>query len=299
MRTELIIASDPDVGCIGKILSVLKGIPFVYYPFELYGEEYSRSQNLTTSFWMWAEKMLLRSSIDLLVTQNEERASVYTNDRGATIRPLIIRNYKPRVTVSATGTLRRRIAVSDGQRIVLYQGALRPGRCLEQLVEAATMIADDAVLVLLGHDSAYARQYLYPIIGQHDLSNKVFLVPGVAADALPPLVADADVGVVIYEGVGRNNLFCAPGKLSDYVNASVPVVVPPFPPMRSLLVAHQFGVCYETCSPLSIALAINRVLAIPKAEWRDRMRSVQSEMIWETQEPLFVSAITRLIPGSA
>jgi len=295
IRTDLIIASGPDVGWIGKILSVLKGVPIVYYPFELYGEEYSRPQNAATSFWMWAERILLRSGVDLLITQNDERASVYINDRGTTSTPLVIRNYKPMTTPVATGLLRRKAGIADCQRIVLYQGALRPGRCLEQLVEAAAMIAEDAVLVLLGYDSTYMRRFLLPIIEQQNLSKRVFLVPGVAADALPALVADADVGVVVYEAVGRNNLYCAPGKLSDYVSASVPVVLPPFPSMQSLLNAYQLGVCYEKCSPQSIAIAINEVLAIPKEEWRDKMKPAQGSMIWETQEPLFLSAITQLI----
>lgn len=294
LRPELILASDPDVGWVGKVVSSILNVPLVYYPFELYGEEYSRQRNFSTKFWMAAERLLLRVGVDLLVTQNEERASVYFEERNATIDPLIIRNYKVRIITASTGALRRRINADD-RRIVLYQGALRPGRSLEQLVAAVPLMDDSAILVLLGHENSYTKTTIRPLIEQLDVEHRVILVPGVDQSALPELVADADVGIVLYAAFGRNNLYCAPGKLSDYINASVPVVMPSFPPIRRLMEKYQLGACFAENTPSAIAAAVNTVLSRPKVAWQHQMLPAQQELIWETQEPLFLAAVARLL----
>jgi glycosyltransferase involved in cell wall biosynthesis len=104
-------------------------------------------------------------------------------------------------------------------------------------------------------------------------------------------VTDADVGVIIYDDSVRNNVFCEPGKLSDYISVGVPVVAPNFPTIGPVVQGRGLGLCFDGHSPEAIAATIAQVLAKPKSRWAPALRRACSELTWETQAPNLLAAV--------
>ena len=115
-------------------------------------------------------------------------------------------------------------------------------------------------------------------------------------DDLPDWVADADAGVVIYDDAVRNNLYCEPGKLTDYLSVGVPVIAPDFPTVGPLVRALGIGVTFEGGRPEAIAEATRRCLAQPKESWGPALDAACAKLNWESQVPSLLAAVTGAFP---
>ncbi len=290
-RPAVIVATMPAGLTLGWLASRLLKARLVYYPMELYGEQKSSF----SVFWKRMEERILRRGIDALVTQNEERARIYTEERGARVIPTIVHNYKRKSDVSRAGKLRKVLGVSEGTQIVLYEGLFRPGRCLEKLIQAAAYLPQETRLVLMGdigREQAWWRQNVETLLMQSDLGSKVLLAPWVEQDELLSYVVDADAGIIVYDDKVRNNYYCEPGKLSDYVLAGVPVVVPDFPTIGAVVNRYEIGAVFERVEPKEIAQAITRVLSVSKESWQPVLERAREDLVWETQLPAFLGAVS-------
>lgn len=288
MRADVIIASRPQAAIAAGLAAKLTGARFVYYPFELYGEQLTPADPQVTRF----EGLLLRLGIDALITQNAERANVYRRERHARVAPVIVRNFKRKADAPTERRLRAAHPELADRRIVLYEGQLVAGRWLDQLVRAMHHTADDVVLVMMGPDKGRWLGRHNDLVEPARASGRLVIVPAVSQQELAAYVADADAGVIIYDDSVRNNVFCEPGKLSDYIAAGVPVIAPNFPTIAPLIEQYGLGACFDDGVPKAIAAAITKVLAQPKAHWAPNLARARDELTWESQTSAFLAAIT-------
>jgi glycosyltransferase involved in cell wall biosynthesis len=241
-----------------------------------------------------AERTLIGRGIQGLITQNAARAAIYQHERGSRLSPAIIENFKPRWNRPRSNHLKDLLGFGATARVVLYEGVLQRGRCLEALVHAAASFPADTFLVILGPDSPYARDTLRPLASS-SASGRVHFLPGVPHEELLDLVSGADVGVIAYEKGTRNNLYCAPGKLSDYVHAGLPVIASDLPTLTPIIDGNGIGATFDNDSPASIAAAVEVVLSRSRLEWEGRIEAARQRLTWETQEPTVRQAILGLL----
>ena len=286
-RPNIIIATMPSVATVGSIAAGLLRARLVYYPFELYGEQAFR----VPERWKKLERHVLRTRIDSLITQNEERARIYVDERGARIAPTIVRNFKPFRGVAQSGDLRGLLGLAAQYRIVLYEGFLSGGRWLDKLILCAAYLPEDVRLVFIGRALRWWKEHAPSLLSASELSQKVLTLPWIPQEQLLEYVAAADVGIIIYDDQVRNNYYCAPGKLSDYVLAGVPVVAPDFPTIGPIIRDYGIGATFSGPEPGGIAVAINLVLSTPKEYWSTGLDRVRKDMVWETQVPIFLEAV--------
>lgn len=285
---SLIIVTMPQMLVIGWIASRFLRARLVYYPFELYGE-----QHAAASQWIKRLEMLfLKRGIAALITQNEERAKVYKEERGACVDPVVVHNYKPYREVKRSGRLRKLLNVSETERIVLYEGMLVHGRWLEELIRSAAYLPPDTKLVFMGNETAWWRENAASLLRLPEVAGKVIVAPYVSQEDLLGYVADADAGVIIYDDKVRNNYYCEPGKLSDYVIAGVPLVVPDFPTIAPVVRHYGIGAVFNSPETEEIARAINSVLSAPKQVWQAALEQARKDLVWETQLPGFLKAVS-------
>jgi len=286
-RPGVILATGIQGAAMGWLASGISRSRLVYYPLELYGEQHNQLR------WWWKpfERVFIKHGIDALVTQNEERAKIYVREKGARLTPTIVHNYKRWQHVAPTGRLRQRLALPENIRIVLYEGMLGQGRWLKNLVLSAEHLPDDVRLVFMGRASEWWTSNVHPLLAMREIAQKVLVAPWVQHADLLGFVADADVGVIIYDDSVRNNYFCEPGKLSDYVIAGLPVVVPAFPTIAPVVRRYRIGAVFDNPAPERIAEAINEVLATPKSNWRKAIEAARKDLVWETQYPAFEKAV--------
>ena len=285
---EVMIASRPEAAVWACIAAKLRGMRFVYFPFELYGEQITTPNPLVA----WLERMMLRHCVDAVLTQNDCRSDVLVKERGSRVTPLLVHNYKPiRAEKRPPGRLRARHKIPARTKIVLYEGVIVDGRWLEFVAQAVLHLPDNVVMVMMGQEKMKWRQvHAAEIKGALD-TGRLILAPPVPHDELLDYVADADVGVIIYDDSVRNNVFCEPGKLSDYISVGVPVVAPNFPTIGPVVQGRGLGLCFDGHSPQAIAATLKSVLDKPKSRWAAALRRACSELTWETQAPNLLAAV--------
>jgi glycosyltransferase involved in cell wall biosynthesis len=288
LQGEVMIASRPEAAAWACIAAKLRGMRFVYFTFELYGEQITRPNPLVA----WLERMMLRHCVDAVLTQNDCRAEVLVKERGSRVTPAIVHNYKPiRPETRQRGRLRARHGIPARRKIVLYEGVIVDGRWLEYVAQSVLHLPENVVLVMMGQEKLKWRQTHAEEIKDALATGRLILAPPVPHDELLDYVADADVGVIIYDDSVRNNVFCEPGKLSDYISVGVPVVAPNFPTIGPVVQQRGLGLCFDGHSPEAIAATIKAVLGKPKSRWAAALRRACSELTWETQAPNLLAAV--------
>lgn len=183
------------------------------------------------------------------------------------VRPVVVMNCPPLPELDQPPRLRRALGLPAG-RIVMYHGALNPGRGVEELVDAIPSIVGNAVVVLLG-DGDLAPRYVEQA-GARPNDARLYVHPAVPVDELPAWISEADVGVIAFQPIDRNNRYGTPNKLFEYLSVGVPVVVSDFPEMASIVCDAGVG---ETCDPTrpdSIAVGVNLLLSEPDEERASR-----------------------------
>jgi glycosyltransferase involved in cell wall biosynthesis len=294
-RPAAVIVTMPHLIPAALTVKHLLGSRIVYYPFEVLGEQTGH----VNRFWNMLERVFISTQIDALITQNDRRAEIYRRERRSRLEPVVVHNFNPRAAaVHRTGRLKLLLGLEAHERIVLYEGLLVHGRWLDKLIRSALYLAEGAVLVLMGETTPWWDREGRGLLGDPETNRRVKIAPFVAHEELPEYIADADVGVIIYDDSCRNNYFCEPGKLSDYVRAGIPVVAPDFPTIGATIRRFGIGAAFSSPEPENIAATINRVLATPKQEWVSGLQKAQRELVWETQEQVFLEAVTGVKPGS-
>jgi glycosyltransferase involved in cell wall biosynthesis len=261
----------------------LRGAKVVYDAHELWTEQGGTS-NLVAKIWRKIECFLL-PRVDAVLTVNEYIAEVLHVEYGAKEKPIVVMNCQPRANPGQTLELAEFLKHKgiQGKRIALYQGALKPGRGLSQLVRAFEFLEDDIVLVLMGDGTL--KQELSVLVRQLGLETRVWFHPLVLPDVLLAYTASADLGVVIYENICRNNYLCSPNKLFEYLAAGIPIAMCDFPVLRRLLQKYEVGRTFDPSSPKSIASAIRFCLADPARYERMRVNTQQAmlQYNWENE----------------
>lgn len=289
-RPDICVVDLPPTLLAGWICKLVFGSRLVYHPYELFGEQSSRPN------WFLAriEQWLLGGQVDCLVTQNDMRANFYRNRKGYQGEVVIVSNTKKApLDLMSRHDLRQVLGVSTGMRLVVYEGALIPGRCLEELVEAFGLIErDDIGLVLVGKLTMWAEEKLVPKLKNFSVKGKVWHINHVPHNEVVPLVRSCDAGVIIYDPQYLNNLYCAPGKLSDYLHAGVPLIVPDFPTLGELVRHQRIGVTFDGTTAKSISKAILEVFSRPREEWTANIARALEVISYDTDLNAFLGALS-------
>lgn len=240
--------------------------PLVYRAHELYSETHARVR--FAWFWRLLDRALV-PRCDLVVTPEENRSRIYQEELGARRPPLTVRNCPPyRPPVESTRLRdelgRRGIACST---IVLYQGLVDSMRCIEEIADASRHFDEGVVLVVMGGGFGAWAHPAARLSGHP----RIVVLPPVPYRELAPYTASADAGILLYRNDCRNNFYCAPNKLFEYMMMGLPVVAPSFPGLSRLVEGDGVGLCVDPASPREIADAVNRLARDPAA--RARMRA--------------------------
>jgi glycosyltransferase involved in cell wall biosynthesis len=259
---DLYEAHDVDALLPAWIVARLKRKKLLLNAHELWTE---RPQVPARPLWRWLERKLIPAA-DAVICPEENRAQILYQEYGARTFPAVVANcglYRP---IDRTTRLSDFLAAQGvtRARIVLYQGGLSASRCCEELIEAFALVSSGAVLVLMGRGAESYVKRLHLRIADHKLGRKVFLHSHVPLEEVMAYTASADIGVALYRNTGRNNYYCAPTKLDEYLMAGLPVIVSDFPGMRKLVGDNKIGLLVDPESPRLIAQAIDRLVSDSK-----------------------------------
>ncbi len=292
-NADLYEAHDLPAVIPGLVAARLRGKPLVYHAHELYPEMHKDLR--FAGFWKLVEKLVV-PFVSLVVTPEENRSRIYREEYRASAEPLTIANCPPYMPLLQSDRLRQIIAERGyhPKTIVLYQGLLDASRCIGELVESARSFDEGILLVLLGagfkgwdSEQAIARS-----IGN------VVVLPRVQYTDLFHYTASADIGVLFYRNDCRNNYYCAPNKLYEFMMMGLPVITCNYPGLRKFVEGEQIGYCVDPEKPEDIARAVNRLAADNDERERFRangLRLVREKYNWEREFEKLNGAYERIL----
>ncbi len=259
----------------------LRRRPAVYRAHELWSETHTHVR--FGRLWRLLDRLLV-PLCDQVVTPEENRSRIYHEEFHAKRVPLTVRNCSPyREPIHSTrlhDELRRRGVCAS--TIVLYQGLMESGRCIEEIAEASRYLTDGITLVLIGHGFGKWANPASVLAGY----DRIVTLPRVDYDELASFTASADIGILLYRNDCRNNYYCAPNKVFEYMMMGLPVVAPNYPGMLTLIEGEGVGLCADPERPTEIARVVNRLAADPQMRLAMRARGLRASAErynWETE----------------
>lgn len=300
LSPDRIAAHDPDLivssdlpGLVGANIAARRlGVPHLHDCHELYLESTTLRPYERTVLWP-VEKTYMRRA-DAVVIVNETIRDEYEKRYG--VRGTVLRNAAPAVAQEIRTNpinLRALAGIPQSSRVVLYQGGLMPGRGLDVCVRAAAGFADGVHLVFIGKGKMLEE--LTALAEDLGVTDRVHFLPAVEPAELPAYTVAADVGVIPYQPVSRNNEYALPNKVFEYTGAGIPFVAADLRELRRIATSAQCGEVYDPFDPEKLAAAVSDVLDPQRYEaYRKNAETFGQDNTWEREQTILVSEIERL-----
>jgi len=151
----------------------------------------------------------------------------------------------------------RRQSHPDAPFTLVYAGAHGPANGLDTVLDAAALIRDQAVRIVLVGDGP-SKSALQSRAAQEQLSNVEFHDP-VPKTAMPALLASAHAGLMVLRDAPLFTFGVSPNKLFDYLAAGLPVVCNVPGDVAAMLRSASAGEQAADATPRALANAILRL----------------------------------------
>lgn len=281
-KYDLVWSVDPETLRLARIIADRDSARLIFDAHEFHREESLGDE--ARRAWVIREEEASAARIDHWVTINESIARLYAESIPGS-NPVVIRNALDSRTLDYRASpLRTAAGIHEGQKILLYHGALRSLRHLPELVSAATRLPDGWKLVLLGGGPLKAELMVIE-------SPAVFLDP-VDYEVLPEWIAGADLGVILYEDTGLNQHYCSPNKLYEYIAYGVPLLTSDLPELTRY--AETAGCGKVLSKPVTadrIAEAVSRLSETELAALKSACRQTARTLSWRDEKAKLMALV--------
>jgi glycosyltransferase involved in cell wall biosynthesis len=291
LRPDLIHAHDNTSLPVAMVARWFTGAKVIYDAHELYRDSKGGKSFFWTSPIHRIETWSMKRCAGIIAC-NRYRAEIMHKEYGAPWVPTVVRNVPPFQPREENDSLRAFVARQNPaiRRICLHQGGMNPGRGLEVTVRSLKHLPEDVGMVLVGGGAKDYLDLLRRTAEELGVSGRLFLHPPVDHHELARLTCSADVGIVIYLNISRNNYYCAPNKLYEYAAAGLPFVGADLPPIRDFLEEFQAGYTFDPESETSLAEAILKIINDPAAyaKYRENCLVAGKIMCWENESRILL-----------
>lgn len=279
-KNTILLANDLDTLLPNYLVSKKLMIPLVYDSHEIFTEMPSLTGRWTQKVWRLLESQLV-PKVQYMMTASKSYSTWY--EKKYQIRkPITIQNF-PR---KAVGNFDHS---DNNPKIIMYQGALNPFRGLDYLIPVMKDIPN-AVLWIAGRGPH--EQILRKLAEQHQVGEKVIFLGQKTPVELREITRRVDVGVSIEESRGLSYYYSMPNKISDYIQARVPIVVSDFPEMRSII--KNYGVGETIVDYSELATKIKQVLNKGRETFREQLEVAAADLCWENEEQKILNLFERV-----
>ena len=295
LRADIIHAHDLDTLLPAWRYARSRGIPLIYDSHELYLESTGlRGRRMNRAVWAAAERMLIYradSVITVCGSIADYLQEYYKLDR----KPEVIRNFAAPLNMDVVMKEEIPVQVQELRSrtpfLAIYQGVLREGRGLE-LITDVIQDAPNWGLVLCG--SGPMADKLSLKIERLNSGSRIVMTGQLPHNVLSAVTGIADAGFCYIEPISLSYRFALPNKLSEYIQAGVPVIGSDLPEIRHLIDEHQAG---YVCSKRDQILQALNDLEIPEnsAIIRRNLKRAAPLLSWKTEGKKLAALYEKLI----
>ncbi len=289
-RPDIVHCHDMDTLLPGLVASRILGCRLVYDMHESYPDFVSTfSPSLFVTFLRVMEKFF-SPRCDLVVVTSTMIGEIARRN-GARRVVEIMNCFDPFEvgTLEARATRMRILGKKESDFLVLYIGGLFPGRGLEKVVEAISMV--HGVKLFLGGYGPYEAS-LKQLVERLGIEDNVIFGGEVDPRKVPIYDTASDLLFAMYEAVDPNNVVTIPNKLFESIAAGKPILVSDVGEKARLVseIGHGYAINPEDVE--GMARAIQRL-----AQDRDlydklasRAKRAQKEYSWSRMEKRLIHA---------
>jgi glycosyltransferase involved in cell wall biosynthesis len=295
-HTDLIVSNDTDTlaGCYAAWK--LKRFFGSKTQFLHDAHEYFRGvpelvgRKLTTRIWKFIEDHTF-PHIPAIIAVNRSVAGLYEAQYGKSIA--VIRNVPFRL-IDMNPADKSKYGIEPHQKVILYQGAVNVDRGLEEAIQAMKFLRTDAKLVIAGTGDVFEKIRQYAT--DHKVNGKVIFLGQIPFQNLHCVTMIADLGLSIEKDVSLNYHYALPNKFMDYIQARVPVLVSPFPEMKTIVDKYFIGETIENHDPGYLASRMDAMLMNTErlALYRENLARAAEDLCWENEEQTLLNIIENL-----
>ena len=234
-------------------------------------------------------------------------ANIYRERYG--LQMAVVRNVPMRYETAAADVTPLLEKVGEGQKILLYQGAVNVGRGIEAVMEAMPLLRECHLLVAGVGDKYLELRRRAEEIGSGNITFLGRLEPAL----LHSLTHHADLGISLLENRGLNYYYSFPNRIADFVQAGVPVLATDFPEIHRVVEGFGIGTLVEPASfdvetcrsqwplPEEMAAIIRGALqyweTMSGQEKRRRFETAAQNLSWENDKKNLINAFSTIMQG--
>lgn len=228
--------------------------------------------------------------VDAMMTVSPPIAKAYAEHYNIA-PPKVVMNCANKQDVIPNQIFRKKFKLRREQKIILYQGMLKPNRGIEQLLEAFKTFNDNYVLVLLG--IPFSNAY------KEDLENKiatldnVFFHQGVPPNELLAYTASADIGTYLIQKTNRSHDMSLGNKIFEYLHAGIPIITSDLLVAREVI-GDKLGYVLQEDTPEEIKKAIETIFKNGKSHYQYAIEEAANIYNWENQEKIMLDIYDNL-----
>ena len=251
----------------------------VYDAHELYPEMY-RVNSLKFKVWTGIERHLIKR-INTIIVPEINRAKYLKNKYNLSKMPYVINNF-PKFQKVIPRDLRNELGISEGKKILCYQGVIDMNRGIEEIIESVQLLPETFVLILFGYTYGAYLEQLQQFIRSKRLENRIFFYGAVRPEEMLEHIAGCDISVALYRNDGMNSYLCASNKVFDSIMAGVKVITNDYP-SHSMLTGNDFVSLISKNEPKLVAESVRKLVEnnteIPE--------NIKRKFSWEQFNDLF------------
>jgi glycosyltransferase involved in cell wall biosynthesis len=284
-KVHILVANDLDTLPAMFLAARLKGIPLVYDSHEYFTGSFElENRRFIKSVWEKIEKWIL-PKLKHVLTVNHSIARLYQTKYGIDVA--VVRNFAPfRVPAVEQSELPEK--VRDRQFFILQGSGINPGRGAEEAVLAMKLV-EDSVLLIVGRGMALPD--IRNLIVREKLEGKVILLEPVPYEKLIKITSKAVAGLSLDKPLSLNYKYSLPNKISDYIQARIPLIVSNLQEVASIVKSYDIGMVCDNVEAEDIAACMQSVLsdASLRTKWKVNLDVAASEVCWEREEERLIA----------
>lgn len=228
MKPDVFYAHDFYLPFSARLIQLYTGAKVVYDAHELIIPSPNAKIGFRAKLFYILEKLTVRR-FQLILTANEERATVMQQSYNLKSRPLPVLNIIEKIDDS--GLISQKTVVEQvpilgdfakDSILFVYQGVVMKKRRIDLIIDKVARLKNAQILIIGGGDLEYISELKNHCLiqGFHNVS----FLSKVPLKTLYSILKICHYGIISYANVDLNNTYCAPNKLYEYAYFELPMV---------------------------------------------------------------------------
>ncbi|QPL47217.1 glycosyltransferase [Halomonas sp. A40-4] len=287
---DIVHCHDLNTLLAGVLLKIARGkkVKLVYDSHEYAPNDVPNEGKVSIAIKFLFEKILTRY-VDCIIVVSDGIAEKYRKLYKPRILSTVM-NCPARVKIERTEYFHNFFGLQSDVKIFLYQGALSRGRGIDIILDSFEKLKiKGAVLVVMG--SGVLADMVEEAAQRCD---RVYYHPPVPSKNLLGYTASADYGISFIEDSCLSYRYCLPNKIFEYLMAGLPVLTSNLPEMKRLVEAEHIGIVAEQNSASAFQLAVEKMMAVDKQQFKKAIDAAQFNYCWQNQESILLDSYRKL-----